>query len=87
MCFYCIGACEGGIACATCHVIIGKDYFDKLPEASEAEEDCLDNATDLSETSRLGCQVKITPDLENMDVTIPGKTRNFYVDGHVPKPR
>ena len=45
-----LGACEGGIACATCHVIIGKDYFDKLPEATEAEEDCLDNATDLSET-------------------------------------
>ena len=50
ICFQNLGACEGGIACATCHVIIGKDYFDKLPEATEAEEDCLDNATDLSET-------------------------------------
>lgn len=67
------------MGCATCHVIIGKQFFDKLPEASEAEEDCLDNATGLSETfvlailsfifrSRLGCQVKITEDLEGMDV-------------------
>lgn len=38
------------MGCATCHVIIGKQFFDKLPEASEAEEDCLDNATGLSET-------------------------------------
>ena len=78
--FSSIGACEGGIACATCHVIIGKEYFDKLPEASEEEEDCLDNATNLSETyysfvqikyrSRLGCQVQITEDLDNIEVFI-----------------
>lgn len=45
-----VGACEGGMACATCHVILSKEYYDKLPEPSEAEEDCLDNAAGLTET-------------------------------------
>ncbi|OAO15815.1 2Fe-2S ferredoxin [Blastocystis sp. ATCC 50177/Nand II] len=80
------GACEGGMACATCHVILSKEYYDKLPEPSEAEEDCLDNAAGLTETSRLACQLRVTEDMDNMDVTIPTNTRNFYVDGHVPKP-
>ena len=48
--FLVVGACEGGMACATCHVIVGNSFFDKLPEASEEEEDCLDNATELTET-------------------------------------
>ncbi|KAK8793229.1 hypothetical protein WA538_001785 [Blastocystis sp. DL] len=61
------GACEGGMACATCHVIVGKDFYNKLPEPSEEEEDCLDNAADLTETSRLGCQLKVTPDLDGID--------------------
>lgn len=66
------------MACATCHVIVGKDFYNKLPEPSE-EEDCLDNAADLTETypclyavicrSRLGCQLKVTPDLDGIDVT------------------
>lgn len=67
------------MACATCHVIVGKNFYDKLPEPSEEEEDCLDNAADLTETypcfyaaicsSRLGCQLKVTPDLDGIDVT------------------
>lgn len=67
------------MACATCHVIVGKDFYNKLPEPSEEEEDCLDNAADLTETypclyavicrSRLGCQLKVTPDLDGIDVT------------------
>ena len=80
------GACECGMACATCHVILDKKHYDALPEPTEEEEDCLDNASGLTETSRLGCQIKITEDMDGMEVTIPKITRNFYVDGHVPKP-
>lgn len=59
-------------------MIVGKDFYNKLPEPSEEEEDCLDNAADLTETwrrfyavicrSRLGCQLKVTPDLDGIDV-------------------
>lgn len=51
------GACGGETACSTCHVILDKAYFDKLPPASEEEEDMLDLAAGLTPTSRLGCQV------------------------------
>eukprot|EP01031_Cornospumella_fuschlensis_P028475 gene28475-34372_t len=56
-----------------------------IEEPSEAEEDMLDQAYGLTATSRLGCQVKITADMDNIRVTLPKATRNFYVDGHVPK--
>eukprot|EP01031_Cornospumella_fuschlensis_P028457 gene28457-34354_t len=56
-----------------------------LSKPSEAEEDMLDQAYGLTATSRLGCQVKITADMDNIRVTLPKATRNFYVDGHVPK--
>lgn len=46
----------------------------------------LDMAPMLQENSRLGCQIIITPDMEGMELTLPNVTRNFYVDGHVPKP-
>jgi len=80
------GACEGVCACSTCHVILEDDVFNKLPEASEDEEDMLDQAFGLTPTSRLGCQVKIEKHHEGMTVKIPHATRNFYVDGHIPKP-
>ncbi len=82
------GACEGVCACSTCHVIFpDEDIFDNLlEEASEDEEDMLDMAYGLTETSRLGCQITITPEMDGMEVEIPPATRNFYVDGHVPKP-
>ncbi|RHY20223.1 hypothetical protein DYB37_002542, partial [Aphanomyces astaci] len=80
------GACESSLACSTCHVIIEEDLFDKLPEPSEEEEDMLDLAFGLTATSRLGCQVMVSPEMENSVVTLPLATRNFYVDGHVPKP-
>mmetsp|Transcript_12518 Transcript_12518/g.37634 ORF Transcript_12518/g.37634 Transcript_12518/m.37634 type:complete len:156 (-) Transcript_12518:120-587(-) len=80
------GACEGVIACSTCHCILEDEVFDSLEEASEEEEDMLDQAFGLTHTSRLGCQVKITEDMEGMVVTLPAATRNFYVDGHVPQP-
>lgn len=80
------GACEGVCACSTCHGIFPKDIFDQLPEASEDEEDMLDMAPGLTETSRLCCQVQVEKYMDGMTITMPKATRNFYVDGHVPKP-
>jgi ferredoxin-2, mitochondrial len=80
------GACEGVCACSTCHVILEADVFDRLPEASEDEEDMLDQAFGLTASSRLGCQVVVTPDMDGITVQLPAATRNFYVDGHVPVP-
>jgi ferredoxin len=80
------GACEGSIACSTCHVVLEPTVFEALPEASEDEDDMLDSAFGLTETSRLGCQVCVTNAMHGAVVALPVATRNFYVDGHVPKP-
>ncbi len=149
---YDIGACEGSLACSTCHVVVEVDgcarhvfvgllstcppttttttttqdqkYYDKIPEADDDENDMLDLAFGLTDTygvcsfcmiihthpccvphtthtvpsytttipmfhahrSRLGCQIKTTEDLDGLVVRIPAATRNFAVDGHIPKP-
>ena len=80
------GACEGVCACSTCHLIIPSAIYNTLPEASENEEDMLDMAFGLTETSRLGCQIKVTSEMEGIVLEMPKATRNFYVDGHKPKP-
>lgn len=80
------GACEASLACSTCHVILSSAAYDALDEPSEVEDDMLDMAPCLTATSRLGCQVVLSKDLEGMTVTLPKFTRNFYVDGHVPEP-
>ncbi|XP_033828341.1 ferredoxin-2, mitochondrial [Periophthalmus magnuspinnatus] len=80
------GACEASLACSTCHVYVNADYYDKLPEPEEREDDMLDMAPLLQQNSRLGCQIIITPELDGIELTLPKVTRNFYVDGHVPKP-
>ncbi|MBN3305783.1 FDX2 protein, partial [Amia calva] len=80
------GACEASLACSTCHVYVSSEHCSKLPEPDEREEDMLDLAPLLQENSRLGCQIVLTPDMEGMELTLPRITRNFYVDGHVPKP-
>jgi ferredoxin len=81
------GACECSLACSTCHVIIEDPaLFSKLPEPTDDENDMLDLAFGLTETSRLGCQVIASKDIDGISVRIPGATRNFAVDGHVPKP-
>ncbi|XP_061839801.1 ferredoxin-2, mitochondrial [Nerophis lumbriciformis] len=80
------GACEASLACSTCHVYINSDHLDTLPEPHEREDDMLDMAPMLQENSRLGCQIILTPEQEGMEITLPKVTRNFYVDGHVPKP-
>ena len=74
------GACEGSLACATCHVIVNADQFDLLPEISEDEEDMLDLAFDLTKTSRLGCQICMTETLDGLTVTLPPDTPSLMVD-------
>lgn len=80
------GACEASLACTTCHVYVLDKYLDRLPEATEKEEDLLDMAPFLKENSRLGCQIILTHELEGLKLQLPKATRNFYVDGHTPKP-
>lgn len=65
------GACEGSLACSTCHVIVDADWFGKLPTASEDEEDMLDVAFGVQKTSRLGCQIRITEALDGLVVSLP----------------
>ncbi|HUK61212.1 MAG TPA: ferredoxin family 2Fe-2S iron-sulfur cluster binding protein [Stellaceae bacterium] len=71
------GACEGSLACSTCHVIVDAEWYDLLKEASEDEEDMLDLAFGLTRTSRLGCQIIITEELDGLTVTLPQATRNM----------
>ena len=65
------GACEGSIACATCHVIVDAAYAGRLGEASAEEEDMLDLAVGVQPTSRLGCQIVLTEDLDGLTVRLP----------------
>lgn len=74
------GACEGSLACSTCHVIVDPTWHKKLDEASEDEEDMLDLAFGLTHTSRLGCQIKMTEELDGLTVRLPPATRNMMVD-------
>jgi ferredoxin-2, mitochondrial len=90
------GACEGVCACSTCHVILSPSLYQQLLQhnddnssstiPSEDEEDMLDMAYGLTSTSRLGCQIVVTKHMNHAVISLPKATRNFYVDGHVPKP-
>ena len=71
------GACEGVMACSTCHVIVDAEDFAKLPQASEEEEDLLDLASHASRTSRLACQIILTGDMESLSVRIPASATNW----------
>ena len=71
------GACEGSLACSTCHVIVKDDWYNKLPKATEAEEDMLDLAFGVTQTSRLGCQIMMTKELNGLHVRLPSATRNI----------
>ncbi|KAI8901481.1 2Fe-2S ferredoxin-type domain-containing protein, partial [Globomyces pollinis-pini] len=73
------GACEGSLACSTCHLILDQEYYDKLEEPSDEENDMLDLAFGLTETSRLGCQICMTKELDGMKVQIPSATRNLQL--------
>ncbi len=70
------GACEGSLACSTCHVIVDPAWAPKLATPTEDEEDMLDLAFGLEKTSRLGCQIVITEALDGLVVRLPSATRN-----------
>ena len=74
------GACEGSMACSTCHVVVDPQWYAKLEEASEDEEDMLDLAFDLTATSRLGCQIIISDELDGLTVSLPGESHNMLMD-------
>lgn len=65
------GACCGAMACSTCHMIVDPAWYPKLPPASTDENDMLDLAAGLTRTSRLGCQIKMTPELDGLIVKLP----------------
>ena len=67
------GTCGGSISCCTCHVVIEKEWFSKVGPANPDEEDMLDLAVDLQPTSRLGCQIEVTPELNGLIVNIPNE--------------
>ena len=71
------GACEGSLACSTCHVIVDSEWYELLKDATEDEEDMLDLAFGLTQTSRLGCQIIMTEELDGLTVRLPQATRNM----------
>ena len=71
------GACEGSLACSTCHVIVEQEWYDLLADASEDEEDMLDLAFGLTKTSRLGCQIIMSEELDGLTLKLPSGTRNM----------
>ncbi len=71
------GACEGCMACSTCHVIVDAEDFERLAPASEEEEDLLDLASHATRTSRLACQIILGDELERLSVTIPAGAANW----------
>ena len=66
------GSCEGAMACSTCHVIVAREDFDRLPRASEEEDDLLDLAAHVTRTSRLACQIVLDAGLDTLTVRMPG---------------
>ncbi|CAC9520946.1 adrenodoxin-like protein [Leishmania infantum JPCM5] len=70
------GTCNGAMACATCHVKLSAASFKKMEGPSEEEEDVLARALDVEETSRLACQVDLTPDLDGLEVELPSYEMN-----------
>lgn len=73
------GACEGAMACSTCHVIVEPEWLDRLKAIGEDEEDMLDLAFGVGERSRLGCQVDVTEELDGLVVRLPASVRNMLL--------
>jgi len=71
------GTCEGQMACSTCHVIVAAEDFARLPAAVEEEEDMLDLAVGATRTSRLACQIVLTPALDGLTVRMPPAHRDM----------
>ena len=71
------GTCEGQMACSTCHVSVAKDWFDKLPQAVEDDEDMLDLAAGVTRTSRRSCQIVLSEEFDGLEVRIPAESRDM----------
>ncbi len=71
------GTCEGQMACSTCHVVVAKEWFDRLEEASEEEEDMLDLAAGVARTSRLSCQIDLAAEMDGLTVRIPAESHDM----------
>ncbi len=65
--------CGGGMACATCHVYVKEEWFNKLPEKQEGEDDMLDQAFKPKKNSRLSCQIQVSDSLNGLEVNLPEK--------------
>ena len=65
--------CGGGMACATCHVYVKEDWFNKLPKKEDGEEDMLDMAFEPKKNSRLSCQIMVSDELDGLEVNLPEK--------------
>ena len=65
--------CGGGMACATCHVYVKEEWFNKLPKKEDGEEDMLDMAFEPNKFSRLSCQLTVSDELEGLTVQLPSK--------------
>ncbi len=74
------GACEGAMACSTCHVIVAGDDYGRLPEPTQEEDDMLDFAYGLALTSRLGCQIVLTEALDGIVLQVPSERYNALLD-------
>lgn len=79
-----LAACEKSVACSTCHIILEEGVYDALEEPSDDENDMLDMAFGLTDTSRLGCQVKVVKAMDGSVICLPSATRNLRVDGSKP---
>ena len=65
--------CGGSMACATCHVYVKEEWFNKLPKKEDGEEDMLDMAYEPNKFSRLSCQLTVSDELEGLVVNLPAK--------------
>ena len=65
--------CGGGMACATCHVYVKDEWFDKVNKKSEGEDDMIDQAYEPKKSSRLSCQIQVSPEIDGLEVHLPEK--------------
>ena len=65
--------CGGGMACATCHVYVKDEWFDKINKKSEGEDDMIDQAYEPKKSSRLSCQIQVSSDIDGLEVHLPEK--------------
>ena len=73
------GACAGSLACSTCHIILEEKLYNSLRKPSDEENDMLDLAFQLTATSRLGCQVFLTSEMDGAIFRLPSASRNVNI--------